>query len=216
VSVHALVPLKHHGEAKSRLGGLLSVEERIELMEVSTADVIAAISATPGIGRITVVSSGRAKRDLAARLRVGYFDDRDLAWNDALLAAMREAVSEPCVAIVSADIPLVRPAELEQLVAATPARGVAIGRALDAGTNALCLRPPAAMRTCFGEKGSAHLHAELAERADLEPVLVDLPGIALDLDLPQDVERLLATAPVAAHTRLLLERLVSAGRSDAR
>jgi 2-phospho-L-lactate guanylyltransferase len=211
VSVHALVPLKHHGEAKTRLAGLLSVEERIELKEASTADVVAAVEAAYGITAITVVSSGSAKRRLATRLGADFFDDAGLEWNDALLAAMRR-VAEPCAVVVSADIPLLRPDELERLVDAAPERGIAIGRALDGGTNVVALRPPAALRTCFGEHGSARLHAELAERAGLSRSVVDLPGIALDLDSPDDVQRFLAAAPASSSTRLLLDRLLRATR----
>jgi 2-phospho-L-lactate guanylyltransferase len=215
VSVHALIPLKHHGEPKSRLATLLSAEERIALMESSTAEVVAAVAAVPAVVAITVVSSGRGKEKLAADLGASFFDDRGLAWNEALRAASEQAVSQPLVLVVSADIPLVRAAELERLIVATPGRGIAIARSLDAGTNAVALRPPAAFTTCFGASGSALLHAELARRAGLEAAILDQPGTALDLDSPEDVERFLAAAGAPSPTRRLLERVLAAGRSGA-
>ena len=39
------------------------------------------------------------------------FDDRGLPWNDALAAAMREVVTEPIAAVVSADLPRVTAAD---------------------------------------------------------------------------------------------------------
>ena len=66
----------------------------------------------------------------------------------------------------------------------------AIARATDGGTNALSMRPAGAMRTCFGEPHSARLHAALAAEAGLAHAIVDLPGLAFDLDRPEDLARL--------------------------
>jgi 2-phospho-L-lactate guanylyltransferase (CobY/MobA/RfbA family) len=50
------------------------------------------------------------------------------------------------------------------------------------------------MRTTFGSKGSAALHAELARAAGLTPVVVDLEGMAHDLDTAADLEEVLRRA----------------------
>jgi 2-phospho-L-lactate guanylyltransferase len=81
--------------------------------------------------------------------------------------------------------------ELRAFVEATPARGVAVGRAHDGGTNAVAMRPPNVARTHFGEPASAAVHARAAEDAGLEARIVDLPGLAFDVDTPADLERLL-------------------------
>jgi 2-phospho-L-lactate guanylyltransferase (CobY/MobA/RfbA family) len=48
------------------------------------------------------------------------------------------------------------------------------------------------MRTCFGEPASAAVHAALARDAGLEHTIVDLPGLAFDVDRPADLARLRA------------------------
>jgi 2-phospho-L-lactate guanylyltransferase len=116
---------------------------------------------------------------------------------------MREAVLEPGAAVVSADIPLVAAGEIDALLEAVPERGIAIARASDAGTNAVALRPPAALKTCFGASGSADLHARSARELGLGAVILDRPGLALDLDTPEDVERFLAIARPSPTRRLL-------------
>jgi 2-phospho-L-lactate guanylyltransferase len=141
---------------------------------------------------VTLVSSDPLAPELAHGHGIQFWDDRGLPWNTALAAAMAEVVETPVAAIVSADCPLVEPEDVAALVGATPARGIAIARAVDAGTNAVAMRPPAATETCFGVPGSAARHAELARAAGLDAVLVDRPGTALDLDTPADVERFLA------------------------
>ena len=81
-----------------------------------------------GIDRVTVVTGEPID---------GYdtWPDQGLPWNDALAGALQE-VRAPLAAVISADLPLLRAEEVEALLAATPARGIAIGRALDGGTNA--------------------------------------------------------------------------------
>ncbi len=174
-----LVPLKRI-DPKSRLADELPLEERVRLMRGLLAGVADAVR-DAGVERLTVVTGLRLK---------GYevWDDRGLAWNDALAAAMAELVTTPLVAVISADLPLLRADEVEELLAATPRRGIAIARALDGGTNAIAMRPPGLVRTHFGEPGSAAVHAALG----VDHVLVDLPGLAFDVDTPEDLARMQA------------------------
>jgi 2-phospho-L-lactate guanylyltransferase len=179
VDAHVLVPLKTH-DPKSRLSGAISAAERAQLMRTLLERVVAAVHEA-GVERMTVVSAEPVD---------GYevWLDRGLAWNDALAAAAAELVSASLVAIVSADLPFLRADEVEELLAATPDRGIAVARALDGGTNAVSMRPPGLVRTRFGEPGSAALHAALGVPA----VVVDLPGLAFDVDTPADLARMQA------------------------
>jgi 2-phospho-L-lactate/phosphoenolpyruvate guanylyltransferase len=88
--------------------------------------------------------------------------------------------------VISADLPLIRADDVEELLAATPERGIAIARALDGGTNGVAMRPPGVVRTHFGEPGSAAVHASLG----VPHVVVDLPGLAFDVDTPDDLARM--------------------------
>jgi 2-phospho-L-lactate/phosphoenolpyruvate guanylyltransferase len=183
VDAHVLVPLKALDQAKSRLAGALSVEERAELMLTMLERVVSAVREA-GCERITVVTTERVD---------GYevWNDSGLAWNDALATAAEELVTAPLVAFVSADLPLLRAEEVEALLDATPERGIAIARALDGGTNAVSLRPPGLVRTHFGEPGSAAVHAALG----VDHVVLDLPGLAFDVDTPADLGRMQTTCP---------------------
>jgi 2-phospho-L-lactate guanylyltransferase len=98
-------------------------------------------------------------------------------------------------AIVAGDLPLLEAGDLDALAASLPVAGVVVGRAHDGGTNALALRPPGAIVPHFGAPGSAALHARLAREAGYDPVTVDRPGLALDLDTRVDLDRLLDLGP---------------------
>jgi 2-phospho-L-lactate/phosphoenolpyruvate guanylyltransferase len=178
-AAHVLVPLKTL-DPKSRLAGALSAGERSELMRTLLERVVGALQEA-GVERVTVVSAEPVD---------GYevWLDRGLPWNDAISAATAEVVRTPIAAVVSADLPFLRAEEVEELLAATPERGIAVARALDGGTNAVSMRPPGLVRTRFGEPGSAAVHAGLGVAA----AIVDLPGLAFDVDTPADLARMQA------------------------
>jgi 2-phospho-L-lactate/phosphoenolpyruvate guanylyltransferase len=181
LDAHVLIPLKRI-DPKSRLADELPLEERVRLMRGLLAGVVGAVR-DAGVERVTVVTGLALK---------GYevWHDRGLPWNDALAAAIEEVVREQVVAIVSADLPSLRAEEVEEFLAATPERGIAIARALDGGTNAVSMRPPGLVRTHFGEPGSAAVHAALG----VDHVVLDLPGLAFDVDTPEDLARMHAAA----------------------
>lgn len=154
--------------------------------------VVEAVQAA-GIHRITVVTSERLAHDVAAT-----WHDGELPWNEALATAIEEVVGEDVVAVISADLPFLRPSDVTALIEATPARGVAVGRAVDAGTNAVSMRPPGVLPTRFGEPASAALHAASAHARGLACVTLDLPGLAFDVDTPEDLERMNAVRENAA------------------
>jgi len=187
----ALVPLKRLDQAKSRLDGRFGAEARAALMGALLDRTLRAAAAAPSLDRVVLVSSEPSSAEIAAAHGIEHFDDRSLPWNEALAAATRERVASAAVLILSADLPLVTSEDIETLVAAAPPRGVAIARARDAGTNAVLLRPAGAILTCFGVRGSAAKHAQLAADAGLPAVIVDVPGLATDLDSPDDVRELL-------------------------
>jgi 2-phospho-L-lactate/phosphoenolpyruvate guanylyltransferase len=181
VTARVLVPVKRLDGAKSRLADALSSDERRGLVLEMLGIVLAAVREAE-IGAVTVVSSELLELDGVPR-----FDDRGLPWNDALAAAIRDAVKEPIVAVVAGDLPRLRAEEVRSLVAATPERGLVVARAKDGGTNAVAMRPPGVVETHFGERGSAARHAESALSVGLQAVLVDLPGLAFDVDTPADL-----------------------------
>jgi 2-phospho-L-lactate/phosphoenolpyruvate guanylyltransferase len=183
-AAHLLIPLKRLDDAKSRLSDVLTAEERSALMLELLEGVLAAAEEAD-LGPITVVSAEPVVADGVAR-----FDDRALTWNEALAAAMREVVSEPIAAVVSADLPRVSAEDIQALVAATPDRGMAIARALDGGTNAVSLRPPGVVMTHFGEPQSSAVHAQTTAAAGLAARIVDIPGLAFDVDTPADLAEL--------------------------
>jgi 2-phospho-L-lactate guanylyltransferase len=83
------------------------------------------------------------------------------------------------------------------------------------GTNGVALKPPDAMRLRFGEP-SFDNHLTAARALGLAPRVLSLPGLALDIDAPDDVAALLERPATTETQRVLAgwrlpERLAAAG-----
>ncbi len=182
MAAHVLIPVKRLDGAKSRLAESLDQDERADLVREMLAHVLKVVK-DADVGPVTIVSAEPLELDGVPR-----FDDRGLPWNEALTAGMAD-VTEPVVAIVAADLPLLAFEDVRALVMATPECGLAIARATDGGTNAVSMRPPGSVTTHFGEPGSAAVHERAAWTAGADAHVLDCPGLAFDVDTPEDIAK---------------------------
>ncbi|MET0938692.1 MAG: 2-phospho-L-lactate guanylyltransferase [Gaiellaceae bacterium] len=187
MDTHVLIPVKQLDGAKSRLAEALDADGRADLVRELLGHVLFVVKEAD-VGPVTIVSAEPLDLDGVSR-----FDDRGVPWNDALSAAMSEVVHESVVAVVAADLPRLTAAEVRALVMATPECGLAIARAHDGGTNAVSMRPPGKVTTHFGEPGSADVHERAAWLAGGDAHVLDCPGLAFDVDTPEDLAAWRAT-----------------------
>src|ERR1700761_5834782 len=105
------------------------------------------------------------------------------------------------------DIPRVTAAEIDAVVSSCPpAPSFTIVPAHDElGSNAVLCAPPAAVPLRFGDD-SYFPHLAAARRSGIEPTILRLPGIALDIDHPTDLRMLLRAPRRPTRTLALLER----------
>src|SRR6185312_10626608 len=92
------------------------------------------------------------------------------------------------VLALHADLPDLRPADIGRMVRLLPPPSAAV-LAPDhtgSGTNALLIAPPDALPFLFGP-GSFARHIAAAERLSLAYAVAHAPGIAGDVDTPDDV-----------------------------
>jgi 2-phospho-L-lactate guanylyltransferase len=200
--IWAIVPVKDTAAAKQRLAPALPAHLRQELALAMLEDVLAALVETRGLaGRILVTTDAAAMR-LAARYDAEcWAEGADAGHTGAVTAAARRLAAENRGAMLTlpGDIPLVTPAEIGRLIAAhRPAPSFTIAPAHDEkGSNAIILSPPDAVPLRFGDDSFVP-HLAAAEARGLAPVVLQLPGIALDIDNPVD---LLHFAGLGSHTR---------------
>jgi 2-phospho-L-lactate/phosphoenolpyruvate guanylyltransferase len=197
--VWAAVPVKTFATAKHRLAPLLTGTQRSSLAAAMLEDVLSALAVAP-LGGIMVNTDHGAAAALARRFGAVVVAEDARDGHTAAVAAMARILSERGASAMLAlpgDIPHVTPAELEQLciVGRRPPPAFTIVPAHDErGSNAILVAPPDAVPLRFGDD-SFFPHLDAARRRGIEPVVVKLPGIALDIDRPEDVHALLRTTP---------------------
>lgn len=172
----AIVPLKAVPDAKRRLKGVLTDDERRHLVVWMFRRVLDALDASPGIDFIAVVGADRSLVPAGMR----FIPDPGHGLNAALVhaaAAVRDDGATTAL-IVPADVPLLSPPDVAAVLeAGQDGRTVIVADRARAGTNALVLSPPDRFPPAFGP-GSFDLHRAAAGNA----AILDLPRIMLDID----------------------------------
>jgi 2-phospho-L-lactate/phosphoenolpyruvate guanylyltransferase len=205
----AVVPVKERASAKERLAPMLRPETRQTLALAMLEDVLATVTATPRIAGLVVVTVDAEARQLAASYggRVLEMGARD-GHTGAVAAAARLLAAEGHKGMLTlpGDIPLVTPREIASLLAAhPPAPSFTIVPSHDErGSNAIACSPPNAVPLRFGED-SFYPHLRAAEACGIRPNVVHLPGIALDIDNPEDVVSFMRTQSPTRTWALLSE-----------
>jgi 2-phospho-L-lactate guanylyltransferase len=159
-------------------------------------DVLAALVEARGLAGRLLVTIDPAARDLASRYGAHCIADgaRD-GHTGAVMAAARRLAAEGRGAMLTlpGDIPLVTAAEIERLIAAHrqmsrwPMPSFTIVPSHDEmGSNAILVSPPDAVTLRFGDD-SFRPHLAASRAAGVEPAIVTLPGIGLDIDNPVDL-----------------------------
>jgi 2-phospho-L-lactate guanylyltransferase len=124
------------------------------------------------------------------------------------MAGARMLIAEGYGTMLTApgDIPRITAEEVARLIAAhRPAPSFTIAPAHDEmGSNAILLSPPDAVKLRFGED-SYFPHLAAARAAGIEPTVVKLPGIGMDIDHPADLRMFLNMPRMQTSTLSFLE-----------
>jgi 2-phospho-L-lactate guanylyltransferase len=190
--IWAVLPVKELEGAKQRLSPRLAPAQRQALMRVMIGEVLAALVAARGLAGVLVVTLDPWASAEARRLGARVVTDgaRD-GHTGSVTAAARLLAAEGRGGMLTmpGDIPAATPAEIEALLAAHgPAPAFTIAPAHDLlGSNAVLMSPPLVVPLRFGED-SYYPHLDAARAQGIEPRIVPLPGIAMDIDHPADLD----------------------------
>ncbi|MFC7327822.1 2-phospho-L-lactate guanylyltransferase [Marinactinospora rubrisoli] len=201
-----VIPVKRLAAAKSRLAAPLG-RHRAELALAIASDTVMAAVECPRVAEVIVVTgdplAAGALADLGAH---PVADEPDAGLNPALRHGARSAVRrrpDAGVCAMSADLPALRAAELDRVLAAAARHATAfLADTPGVGTTLYAASPGAAFRPGF--EGSSRLRHRAAGAVEID--LADVPGARRDVDTLADL-REAARLGVGPHTAKLLGRL---------
>jgi 2-phospho-L-lactate guanylyltransferase len=191
VNVWAVVPVKPLNRAKSRLAAALSAEMREQLAVKMLHHTVKCLVDCSAVSGILVIS--RDTRALVIAREYGAKTVQESGapeLNPALERASQVIASWNAQAalIIPADIPLLLPADLRELVQVGRYQQsvVVVPDRHESGTNSLLVRPPGMFRYQFGEN-SFQKHIAAAELEQATVHIFRSERLMLDLDTPDDL-----------------------------
>ena len=200
-----LVPVKNLSVAKQRLATVLDQPSRTALAQAMLYDVLTTLHTWPARRKngppVAIVTSDPYAITLAAEYEFEVIPDpENPGETGAIELATRICVERGAdsTLVIPADIPLIQAWEIDEILKSAPAEGSVLVPAADGrGTNAAFRRPANLFPLRFGNDSFQPHHA--AAQATGKPCIVlNLPGIAVDVDNPADLQQLI---PLPGETR---------------
>lgn len=197
-----LVPVKDLGHAKSRLVPPHGVD-RSELAHAFAEDTLAAAVSCAAVAEVRLVSDDPTLAVVARALGAHVMPGGPDGLNPALVHAVAGLLSDGPVAVITGDLPALRPRDLETALRAaeTSARS-AVADTSGRGTTMLAAAARADFQPSFGEQSFAR-HLALGARAVDGPASLRADvDTAADLALAEQLGLGPATTALLAHRRL--------------
>ena len=212
-----VVPVKNFTDAKQRLREYLDQSERVELYRCMLEDVLDCVCRLNLLDGIALVMLDSTATALADKYGIRIISEpanrgHTEAVQYGIEMLMKEGVGE--IMTLPGDIPLVTPSELQSLVDShnnlNLSRAFSIVPSRDyGGSNAVICSPPDVVPLVFGAD-SYFPHVQKAKAAGIEPNVVPLPGISLDIDTISDLRAFISRDVATRTSRYLNESGISA------
>lgn len=194
----AVIPVKQLVNAKQRLSGVLSAERRRELFRAMLSDVLEAVTTCDRIDRVIVVTSDTEVAGVAEAFGAEVRPEPDQPGLISAVTATGAYLASEGVdnmLFLPADVPMVSVEELEVVMDGfgghdEPEMMIVPANDLG-GSNCVVVSPPDCMTFGFGED-SFRRHLRLARESGVKVSVAKLPGIGLDVDMPDDLYELAA------------------------
>lgn len=191
IDIWAVVPVKSFAGAKQRLSVLLTEKERQTLSRLMLEDVLSALTRTPSLAGIAVITADQDAAAMAgAAGALVLNENRDAGTTAAVTLAVQrlDEMGREAVVVLPADVPLITPADVGRIVAAhraSPAMTI-VAASADGGTNALACSPPRLIPFAYGEESFSR-HLQAAHAHGVTPAVLEIERIGRDIDRHDDL-----------------------------
>jgi 2-phospho-L-lactate guanylyltransferase len=189
-----LIPVKNLTNAKQRLADALDQASRSLLAEAMLRDVLtAAAGVTDRLDGFLVTGDSQAQT-MATEFGFGVIEDLRNESETAgieMATAWCERHGYDTTVVVPGDIPLITSTELHRVLDAAPPEGAVFVPAYDQRGSNCILRSPASIIPLRFGNDSFLPHCEAMKKTSKPLIILEMPGIGLDIDNPHELELLL-------------------------
>jgi 2-phospho-L-lactate guanylyltransferase len=209
MKIFALVPVKKFESSKSRLGAVLSINERIKLSELLLINTISVLKKSSAISNIVVISSDARAMEIARRTDAKFLKEAKDRGVNAAIAVADDYSSENrahATIVIPVDLPLLTATDVNMMCrkAKSPERCLVISPSIRYdGSNALLRKPSRLLKTHYDEDSfNAHIRAATQFGIPIKVVLSQ--RIMKDLDSIEDIKNLMnqrVTNPPVAYLK---------------
>jgi 2-phospho-L-lactate/phosphoenolpyruvate guanylyltransferase len=187
-----LLPVKDFRTAKQRLASALDPATRANLARAMLADVLHAVAGSSAVQRVVVFTANSEAAHMAGERGFEVILEQSVNGHSAAVNLMVEQLSTSATQILSiaGDLPKLCPGEID-FVMNNAVEPISVLPSRDGtGTNGILFLLPARIQMEYGE-GSFSRHMSKAAAAGHRAQVLNIPGFAFDIDMPEDLQAFL-------------------------
>lgn len=205
-----LIPVKELSTSMSRLGELLTQDEKIGLSLAMLEDVIEVVRGVEGIEPVVIVTRDARAGEIAKRYGIEVIREPEEIRGEGPAvdygAGILEGRGIERLLVIPSDMPQVSGEDLEKFLAVDAGiPSVVMAPAHDGGTNGMVRRPPTVIPSRFGPD-SLRLHLQEAKDRGAATRIIKLESFRVDVDTPEDLAKVLGW-PGLGRTRAYADSL---------
>jgi 2-phospho-L-lactate/phosphoenolpyruvate guanylyltransferase len=186
-----LLPVKTFSDAKHRLSSKYDSEMRAGLACAMFSDVLRALSRARTPERIIVFTAADEVTQMARSFDFEVMTERSVQGHSAAVNTMISELSGASrILSIASDLPRLTSRDIDFVMEASSDPITLIPSRDWTGTNGVVFIPPARITMEYGP-GSFRRHLSKAAAASLPADVLNVPGIAFDIDTPEDLQAFL-------------------------
>jgi 2-phospho-L-lactate guanylyltransferase len=187
-----LLPVKDFKDAKQRLTPALDAPTRAGLARAMLRDVLNVLSKARTPQRVVVFTASDEVIKMSKACGFDVILEPSVEGHSSAVNRMVAELSANCSRIltIAGDLPRLVPTEVDFALEAVSEPITFLPSRDWTGTNGVVFLPPARIAMEYGQ-GSFRRHLSKAAAAGIRSDVMDLPGIAFDIDTPEDLQAFL-------------------------
>jgi 2-phospho-L-lactate guanylyltransferase len=184
-----LLPVKDFRNAKQRLASALDAATRADLARAMLSDVLDALSRATIPDWVVIFTASDEVSRMAWSFGFDVVIESSVSGHSDAVNLMVAELSPNSTQILSiaGDLPKLRPEEIDFVMTAASEPITVLPSRDGTGTNGILFIPPARIMMEYGES-SFRRHMSKASAAGSRAEVLNVPGIAFDVDTPEDLQ----------------------------